>query len=163
MKKIVYTRPEDGGVSIVVPASQEAIERILGPMSEMQYISHILERSIPEDAINVRYIDEENIPSNREFRNAWVDVSESPVIDIDSARAVDIVLAKLREEREPLFKKADYDFMRALEQGLSTLDIKERKEALRNLTDDLKELEIVEPLATPEFLEQIKQMAVIPE
>jgi len=161
MKKIVYTRP-GGGVSIVCPAPKEAIEKVLGELTEQQYVEHVIARSVPEDASNVRYVEEEDIPSDREFRNAWCDKSDKPCIDIDSVKAIDVAISAIREQRTPLLAKADLEFMKALENGEDTSAIVARKNELREATEPLKELKAsVDELATPELLEQLKQMAVI--
>lgn len=156
MKKIIYTRP-DGGLSVVVPAPKEAIEKMLGPLTEEEYVAHVLERSIPADATKVRYVNEEDIPSDREFRNAWCDVSTEPCVDIDAEKARDIVLTEVRLQREPLLVKADQDFMRALEGGQDTTEIVEQKKALRDLTEPVKSLALPEDgLATEQLLEQLR-------
>lgn len=52
MLRYSYTRP-DGGVSVVCAAPKEHIERVLGPLTDAQYVAHVKERSIPADATNV--------------------------------------------------------------------------------------------------------------
>lgn len=73
MAKLVFTRP-DGGVSIVIPATGVAVEELM-------------EKSIPEDATNVRQIEDSDIPASREFRDAWCDTEPGTQIDIDVEKA----------------------------------------------------------------------------
>lgn len=140
--KIIYTRPEDGGVSIVIAAPKANIEKILGPLTQEQYEQHVMERSIPADAINVRFISDEDIPANREFRNAWVDVTPETQIDIDLERVKEVKLAELRAVRNAELEKLDKQFMLALERGGDVEEIKAKKQALRDATEPLKQLEV---------------------
>lgn len=68
--KLAYSRP-DGGVSIVMAAPKEALERALGKMTQEQYEAHVLKRSIPVDAIEVVKLPDDWIAPDRSTRNAW--------------------------------------------------------------------------------------------
>lgn len=145
MKKIVFTRPEDGGVSIIVPAPKKDLERVLGPLTEEQYKAHVIERSIPRNAIKVREIDDQDLPNDRYFRNAWTDEFDTPTIDIHPEKAKEIKLNVFRELRKPLLESLDVEFVRALEKGEDTTAISAKKQALRDVTnlklpDDIQEL-----------------------
>jgi hypothetical protein len=137
MKKIVYTRP-DGGLSIVVPAAKEKLEQQLGVLSEAQYEKHVYDRSVPPDAINPREIEDSEIPSDREFRNAWKDDSNSIGFDLDKAK--DIQLERIRKAREPKLVELDKEFMLALEKGSDVSEIASKKQSLRDITEPLKAL-----------------------
>lgn len=160
MKKILYTRP-DGGVSIVTPLPKENIEVLLGPLTEDQYVSHIIERSIPDDATNVRYINNEDIPTSRHFRNAWVDTTEEAYIDICCEKARDVQLEKLRRERDAELDKLDKEFMIALEREMDTTVIKKRKQELRDATNPLKILDVAGKVNDDELLEEIKSLGIL--
>jgi hypothetical protein len=138
MKKIVYQRP-DGGTSIVIPTEKSVLEKVLGPLTDQEYEAHVRERSIPDDAINVVDIDDETIPTSREFRNAWT-LSNS-VISEDLKKSIDIKLAQIRVERNAKLAATDADYMKALEAGdsatLATLKVE--RQALRDVTNKLKD------------------------
>lgn len=142
MRKIVYTRP-DGCVSIIIPAPKELLERVLGPLTQAEYEQHVKDRSIPADAINIREIDDSNIPPSREFRDAWVDVTPESTIDINCTRARDVQLEKLRAERNKRLAETDIEMTRALEDGdvMQIAAIKIKRQNLRNATQPLKELD----------------------
>lgn len=142
MKKIVYTRPDDGGLSVVSPLSKEAVERVVGPMTQEEYIKHVWDVSVPKDAVNPRYVEEGSIPSNREFRNAWADISKDDKVNIDVAKAKEVKLAELRHVRNLELEKLDKEFLVALEIGDALGPIKLRKQALRDSTEPLKALEV---------------------
>ena len=54
---------------------------------------------------------------------------------IDNTKAIEIAKDKIRVIREPMFKKLDLDFQRALETGSDTTLIVQEKQKLRDLTD----------------------------
>lgn len=139
MKKLLYTRPDDGGVTIVIPAAKEKMEEILGPLSDAQYESHVRSRSIPVDAINVVELDESSLP-DREFRNAWK--QNGATIDFDLIKAKNIQLERIRLARAPKLDELDKEFMLALEQGddVKKAEIVAAKQALRDITEPLKSL-----------------------
>lgn len=140
--KVMYTRPEDRGLSIVTAAPKADIEKVLGPLTQEQYEAHVMERSVPDGAINVKRITDENLPSTREFRDAWVDVTDDNNVNIDLAKAKEVKLAEVRAKRNAELEKLDKEFLVALEIGDALGPIKLRKQALRDSTEPLKALEV---------------------
>lgn len=59
------------------------------------------------------------------------------MIEINLEKALEIHKKKIREKREVVFKDLDIQFMKALEQGNTTLsaEIGTKKQALRDITD----------------------------
>ena len=57
------------------------------------------------------------------------------MIVINNEKAIEIAKEKIRAIREPMFKKLDLDFQRALETGSDTTLIVQEKQRLRDLTD----------------------------
>ena len=57
------------------------------------------------------------------------------MIKINQDKAIEIAKEKIRAIREPIFKKLDLDFQRALETGSDTTLIVQEKQRLRDLTD----------------------------
>ena len=57
------------------------------------------------------------------------------MIKINNEKAIEIAKEKIRAIREPMFKKLDLDFQRALETGSDTTLIVQEKQRLRDLTD----------------------------
>lgn len=68
--KVAYSRP-DGGVSIVIAAPRETLERALGAMTQEAYEAHVLERSIPKDAVEIARLPEDWVAPDRSKRDAW--------------------------------------------------------------------------------------------
>lgn len=57
------------------------------------------------------------------------------MIKINQDKAIEVAKDKIRAIREPMFKKLDLDFQRALENGSDTTLIVKEKQRLRDLTD----------------------------
>lgn len=148
MKKLAYTRPEDNGLTIIIPASKESIEQILGSLTDEEYEQQVINRAIPEGVDYVE-IDDNDIPESREFRNAWKIQDNKIDFDLDKAR--DIQLERIRKAREPHLKELDTAYIVADEQedDARKQEIKEAKQALRDITEPLKALE-------PESIEDIR-------
>ncbi|MBA4259164.1 MAG: hypothetical protein C0446_08365 [Chitinophaga sp.] len=158
--KVVFTRPEDGGVTVVIAAPKEQLEKVLGPLTEDQYRSHVLERSIPTGALNVRTLSDSDIPSNREFRDAWVDVTQDSKLNIDMQKAKQIALESMRKEREEKFKELDKQALRALETDSDLYLIQIKKQKLRDSTEALKAFPVsgVDDFVS---LEVIKELSIL--
>lgn len=164
MKKIVYTRP-DGGITVVIPAPKEHLEKLYGKLSDSQYEDIVNKANDAKmkrrGAKNIRVIDDSDIPADREFRDAWVDVSDETKIDICCEKAKDLKLKEMRLKREELFKDADRAFMLALEDGSEDKinEAKKEKQKLRDLTEPLKELEVKGKLNDKKLLRKMKDLA----
>mgnify|MGYP007100107892 CR=1 FL=1 len=118
MRKIVYETPS-GGLCIVSPAA---------PSFELAAWMRL-----PQDAINPRWVDESEIPSDRAFRGA---LKHDLTYDMNKARGIH--KEKLRTLRKPLLESLDQEYMRADEDGdnAKKAEIKARKQALRDVTAD---------------------------
>ena len=158
--KVLYTRPDDGGVSIVVAVDKETIEQILGPLTPEQYEAHVRQVSVPAEAVNVKLITDEDIPDTREFRNAWVDVTPDTKVNIDLNKAKDLKLSEMRVKRNALLEAQDKAFLIALDKGDDLEAIRAKKQALRDVTTPLKQL-VVEGVDDEKILEQIKLLSVV--
>jgi hypothetical protein len=64
------------------------------------------------------------------------------MIKINVDKAKEIQKDKMRAVRKPLLEKLDVDFVRALEFGTDTEEIKTQKQALRDATNIVTEAEI---------------------
>lgn len=163
--KIMYTRPEDRGVSIVTAAPKESIEKVLGPLTQEQYEAHVIERSIPEGALNVKHITDDNIPKTREFRNAWVDVTADNNVNIDVAKAKELKLAELREARNAKLAETDIELTRAMESGdvVKIEAVKNKRTLLRDATNELKGVAADGVIDDVDMLNTIKQLSILKE
>lgn len=161
--KFVYTRPvghRDGeGVSIVVPAPKESLEKLFGPMTDDAYRAHVIERSIPK-GVDFREITDDDLPSTREFRNAWCDVTPESRIDIDLSKAKNIQLDRLRLARNEALKESDILMTRVLEDSDSQAinALKTKRQALRDATEPLKALDAEGKFNDEEILQSIREL-----
>lgn len=152
--RFIYTQA-DGTVAIVTAASKEDVEVILGPMSAARYKAHVIERSIPKDAVDVRPLPDD-FEMDRYFRNAWVQDKGKVIVHMERAR--DIQREKLRVLRAPILAELDVQFIRAIESGDSVEQdaIVIQKQKLRDVTDHPD----IEAATTPEEL-MLAGMSVI--
>ena len=111
MKKLVYTNAQEG-VSIVYPVPKSNVEQILGPLTDEDYEKHVYSVSIPKDAKNPRALDDNEIPKDRYFRDAWID--NNGKLDIHLLKARDVHINKLRELRNEKLKASDAILLKAL-------------------------------------------------
>src|SRR5690606_22192825 len=81
MKLIVYTRP-DGGVSVIHPAPKARRE----DETEEQFLERIRRKRVPADATNVLVC--EDVPRDRDFREAWECRGASVEVNIGKARTI---------------------------------------------------------------------------
>ena len=159
--KFVYTRV-DGGVSVVHAAPKKDLERVLGTLTHDQYVAHVLKRSIPTGATNVRELLEEDLPVSRKYRNAWVDKSNTSKIDLDMVQVKNLLLVDLRRERDVKLKESDSLVARALESGADMTTLKEKRQALRDATNALKAVTVSEAdLNSNEKLVELESAAVL--
>jgi hypothetical protein len=157
MKKILFKNKENG-VSIVIPATKSKIEEVLGPLTNEEYEAHVVKRSIP-DGTPYRFLEDTDIPLDREFRDAWCDMTELSRIDIDCEKARDISLSSLRSKRNAMLDDLDKIFMKKLEQGADLAEIKTQKQNLRDITIPLKELSVAGKINDDLLLAEIKRLA----
>ncbi len=101
-------------------------------------------RIVPND-----FVDEN---TDRYFRNAWKDGGGRKP-DVDMPKAREIHRNKLRAMREPILVALDTEYLRADEAGdnQEKRRIAERKQALRDLTDD----PAIDSATTPEELKAV--------
>ena len=140
MKKIIYTRI-DGGISVVTPV------RNTYPRIEELTDEEVEQRAwdkLPDDAINPKFVEETEIPSDRTFRNAWK--VEDGSVAVDMGKAKDLTKDRLRNERKPLLEAQDVAFQRALETGASTASIVSEKQRLRDITKQVDALTSLDEL-----------------
>ena len=79
----------DGGVAIVHAAPKEHLERLFGPMTDAQYEAHVVERSIPKDAVDVTKLpDDWTPPDDRTFRDAWKHDKGKITVDFEKAKKI---------------------------------------------------------------------------
>jgi len=117
--------------------------------SEFHSLEEIAVLDVPKGA-EWKIIDEEELPADKTFRDAWV--WNDGKVDVSLEKAKEIVKDWLRKLREPIFEKLDLAYMRAMEAKDVELQeqISAKKQQLRDITkldmpDNLEELKSFEP------------------
>jgi len=87
--KIIYTNNE-GGVSVIIPTGELSIEEVAA-------------KDVPE-GVAYEIVEDDAIPSDRTFRNAWIANGAAVEVDLDQAKAIghDKRRAQRAEEFAPL-------------------------------------------------------------
>lgn len=144
MRKIVYERP-DGAIAVVHPV------RNTFPVEEDMTDEQVEQRAwdkLPADAVNPRFVAEDEIPADRTFREAWkLDLT----VDMDTARAIH--RDRMRAARKPRLEALDVEYQRADERGDAEgkQSVAIRKQALRDVTAN----SAIDAATTPDELKAV--------
>lgn len=181
MKKIIFTRPDGGlsvvhpaegarlAVSVtladgtrLVASAPQPVDRYLRrwPVAgaipewaetEEAFVTRIAGKDVPADAMGVRIVDENALPSDRGFRDAW-SASDSGIV-IDMSKAREIHKNHLRAMRQPLLEALDIDYIKAQERGdtVAMASITTKKQVLRDVPAD----PAIQAATTPEQLKAV--------
>ena len=176
MKKLIYKAPMpekvketmkypfDESLWVVEPAPKDRLELIFGNMTQEQYEEHVLTRTVRmPGAFGERFIDDADLPSTREFRNAWCDVTPESRIDIDLERAKTIKLDQMRKERQKKFEELGFPtrLNPELEAAIISQETRDKLKDLRDATEPLKALEAT-GYNDETILNQIRNLAILP-
>jgi hypothetical protein len=87
-QKIIYATPE-GGVAVIIPTGELSIEEVAA-------------KDVPE-GVPYEIVEDDAIPSDRFFRNAWVANGAAVEVDLDQAKSIghDIRRTQRAEEFKP--------------------------------------------------------------
>jgi hypothetical protein len=125
--KIIY--PTETGVAIIHPTGELSIEEVAA-------------KDMPA-GVPYRIVNDDEVPSDRTFRNAWED---NGGIKVNMPKAKDLTKDRLRADRKPLLEAQDVAFQRALESGASTAEIVKEKQRLRDVTKQVDALTSLDEL-----------------
>jgi hypothetical protein len=111
--KIIYTNNE-GGVSVIHPTGELPIEEIAA-------------KDVPQ-GVAYEIVEDDAIPSDRFFRNAWV--ANGAAVDVDLDKAKDIGHDIRRTQREAEFAPFDAIIMKQIP-GNSAAEAEEARQQIR--------------------------------
>jgi hypothetical protein len=97
MKRIIY-QSESGGVSVIIPTGELPIEKVAA-------------KDVPK-GVAYEIVEDDAIPSDRFFRNAWV--ANGAAVDVDLDKAKDIGHDIRRTQREAEFAPFDAIIMKQI-------------------------------------------------
>jgi hypothetical protein len=156
--KLIVSR-SDGGVSVfhinvdlllVLAKAPDHADTILGA-EVAQW-----ETSQNVGADSWRVADEDAVPADRTFRDAWFDHPVKVAIDVDMVKAREIHRANLRVLRKPLLEALDVEISRAFKDPAQQDAIEAKRQALRDVTAH----PAIEAAATPEQLKAVLPAAL---
>ena len=102
-------------------------------IKRQEFLNEIKDKCCPSGKTIVT-INKSEMPSNRNFRNAWKLNSNN--IETDISKAKEIHKTNIRNARVSKLAELDIEFQKALETGASTTDIVSKKQALRDAPAD---------------------------
>ena len=130
MKRIIFQN-ESGGVSVVIPTGELSIEEVAA-------------KDVPE-GVAYEIVEDDAIPSDRFFRNAWV--ANGAAVDIDLDKAKDIGHDMRRAKREEEFAPFDAIIMKQIP-GNSAAEAEEARQQIRFKYALIQE--VIEAAETPD-------------
>ena len=134
MSRIIFSN-SDGTLSFIVPCLNE-----INPATGQPFtIQEIADKDIPAGISTYSIVEDSVIPTDTDFREAWVGVgigTTGGTISQDMTKAKEIHKTNIREARTPLLAALDVEFQKAQETGSATTDIVAKKNALRDAPAD---------------------------
>lgn len=126
MEVIVFNN-FDGSCAVIIPA----------PKCDLS-IEEIAQKDVPE-GLEYRILDK--LPSDKDYRNAWVLNLETDAVEFDLEKAREIHMDKIREVRDAKLKILDIETLKGI-------DVQAEKQVLRDLpqTIDLSVAQTIEEL-----------------
>src|SRR5690349_6175119 len=85
-----------------------------------EVIAFVASKDVPQGK-SYNVIDSENLPSDKDYRNAWVIKDDKTGIDVSLDKAKPLQLDRIRSMRTNVFDSADIDFNKAVEKVLDKL------------------------------------------
>jgi len=113
MTRIIFQN-ESGGLSVIIPTGELPIEEVAA-------------KDVPE-GVAYEIVEDDAIPSDRFFRNAWV--ANGAAVDVDLDKAKDIGHDKRRTQREAEFAPFDAIIMKQIP-GNSAAEAEEARQQIR--------------------------------
>jgi hypothetical protein len=146
---IVYCQPNSNKVAICTPVLDSGLT-----------VQEIAKKDVPQDCPYV-ICEADLLPTDNSFFDAWVyDMAEGEVpIGIDVEAAHQLWKNEWRSKREPIMKRLDVEWMRAMEMGNTELaqTLAHKKQVLRDVT--LIQLpNRMEDDSVSEFTNRVKQV-----
>ena len=123
MKTII--KCTDGSVAIMTLVEGADLDTVISKWQQVHPNMYLSHREMPDDVI----------PTDRTFRDAWADITPELTIDIDMAKARNIHLSRIREQRNAELSKLDIEATKAQDMGNADAltQIRLRKQELRDL------------------------------
>lgn len=128
--KIIYKH--ETNIAIVHPTGEVPVETLMITAVPEEYRS------------TARIVEDDCIPTDKTFRDAW-DFNDEKIFE-DISRAKEIHKNRLREERKTLLEELDVKYIRMLESGEEVSEIIEEKQRLRDITKLVDECETIEDI-----------------
>jgi hypothetical protein len=131
---------ESGGVSVIIPTGELPIEEVAA-------------KDVPE-GVAYEIVEDDAIPSDRFFRNAWV--ANGAAVDVDLDKAKDIGHDIRRTQREAEFAPFDAIIMKQIP-GNSAVEAEASRQAIREKYALIQD--VIEAAETPDEIKSALEAA----
>jgi|1_EtaG_2_1085319.scaffolds.fasta_scaffold40514_2 hypothetical protein len=107
--KIIFTNPE-GEMSFLIPSATY----LATFESQDAGLQTLIQKDVPEDCrSSAKIVEDDTLPVNRKFRDAWEQDDEAIAVDMGKARSIH--MSRIREVRNSELAKEDINFQKAIE------------------------------------------------
>jgi len=130
MTRIIYQN-ESGGVSVIIPTGELSIEEVAA-------------KDVPQ-GVAYEIVEDDAIPADRFFRNAWVANGAAVEIDLDQAKEIGHTIR--RQQRAEEFKPHDEVIMKQIP-GADAVAAEATRQEIRNKYAQVQEQ--INAAATPD-------------
>lgn len=118
MDKVIIFTNEDGSCGVIYPSPKCGLT-----------IEEIAAKDVPEGLFH-RITTKDNIPTERDFRNAWTDTKAGMTVDVDVEKAKGIHMDNLRGIRNKKLEALDIETLKGN-------DVQVEKQVLRDLPETI--------------------------
>lgn len=139
--KVIFAG-ENGVASILTPVIPEGCD------DKEAELTRTIAKDIPV-GVDYEIVKDEDIPTDRTFRNAWEKDSKAIKVDMPKARVIH--MDHIRLARNERLGKTDIEMMIAGEQGKDTADLKKERQDLRDIPKDFD----LSKAGTPDALKKL--------
>lgn len=120
MSQVVIFRQSNNRIAVLTPVLDSGLT-----------IQEIAAKDVPSGS-DYQIVNKSDLPTDSTFYDSW---EYSMPVSMNVPAAHEIQKNKWRRAREPILKRLDVEFMRALELGQSTTEIAAKKQTLRDVTN----------------------------
>ncbi len=132
-KRIIYEK-----ITSFLEAGGVTVERVTGVCIMTPVLNDDIGLTIEEIALkdvpvgqSFKIIEDDALPTDRTFRDAWEKNGASVGVDMQKARGIH--MGRIRRARKLALDKTDIEVTKELEQGPVTKELKDKRQTLRDL------------------------------
>jgi len=131
MEKIIIKRA-DGGTSILQPSSKHDFTLDAAAQRDVDE----WDRTSPSPAVSWRRTSSDNVPTDKEFRNAWTDDNPGETVDVDISKAKVIQTDRIRASRDAKWPDFDKRYLIAEHDSADLTTLNTERQTLKDIPNN---------------------------